>query len=37
VSVLLITALLLLLLVIRARSEGSSCTAAIRLIVHSVF
>jgi hypothetical protein len=27
----------LLLLVIRARSQGSGCTAVIRLIVHSVF
>jgi hypothetical protein len=27
----------LLLLVIRARSQGSSCTAAIRLVVHPVF
>jgi hypothetical protein len=29
--------LLLLLVVIRARSQGSGCTAAIRLIVHPVF
>jgi hypothetical protein len=28
---------MLLLLVIRARSQGSGCTAAIRLIVHPVF
>jgi hypothetical protein len=28
--------LLFLLLVIRARNQGSGCTAAIRLIVHTV-
>jgi hypothetical protein len=31
------TSQLLRLLVIRARSQGSGCTAAIRLVVHPVF